>query len=199
MNAQFFNIQDTLKQMSSSSLKRRQILISEMSNLEEVKKDCFSCSGMCCTYEYNSMLVTPIECFEMLSYLVQENRVNIELLQRLKLNIAKYRLDKDMYYAKGKEFRRYYTCPFFKNENRGCSISRSSKPYGCLGFNPNEQNISTSGKCGSNLNNLQLREDDFGQEENITNEYLSKELNLYWEKKPISVALVEFINKIIKL
>lgn len=199
MNNQFTKIQSTLKDMASLPYDRRKLLIKEMSNLEDDKKDCFSCSGMCCTYEYNSMLVTPVECFEMLNYLVKEGRVNEELVSRLKANITQYRLDKDMYSTKGKEFRRYYTCPFFKNENKGCSISRSSKPYGCLGFNPNEQNISTPGKCGSNLVNLQSREDEFISEESVANEYLSKELNLYWVKKPISVALVEFINKIIKL
>jgi hypothetical protein len=199
MNKQFLNIQNTLKNKASLPYKRREVLIKEMSKLEDQKKDCFSCSGMCCTYEYNSMLVTPIECFEMLNYLVEEDRVNQELVTRLKSNIAQYRLDKDMYSTKGKEFRRYYTCPFFKNENKGCSISRSSKPYGCLGFNPNEESINTPGKCGSNLENLQSREDEFCSEESVANEYLSKELKLYWDKKPISVALVEFINKIIKL
>lgn len=199
MNSLFSELQSHVLEMTESSYLRREILIDEMSSLEEQKKDCFSCSGMCCTYEFNSMLITPLECFEMLSYLVKENRVNKVLIDRLKENASEFRLDKEMFSGKGKELRRYYTCPFFKNENKGCSISRSSKPYGCLGFNPLEENINSEGKCTSNLSKLEQRNLEFINKEKLASDYLSRELGIYWDKKTISVALIEFIGKIFKL
>lgn len=199
MNSTFLSLQARIVEITESSFERRKILIEEMSSLEEQKKDCFNCSGMCCTYEFNSMLITPLECFEMLSYLIKENRVNSDLVEHLKANAVKYRLDKDFFSGKGRELRRYYTCPFFKNENKGCSISRSSKPYGCLGFNPLEKNVTSEGKCTSNLENLEKRNLDFIDKEKLASSYLSDELGLYWEKKPIPVALLDFILKFFKL
>ena len=192
----FRDIKEHLLSLTSKQLDRRAILIDEMFKLESEQKDCFSCSGMCCTYEFNSMLITPIECFELLNYLELEGRIDEDLFTKLNDYINDFRLDREIYLGNNREFRRYYTCPFFRDQNKGCSISRSAKPYGCLGFNPKERIVNSKGKCGSNQALLEKRHHDFCASEKEANDYLSKILGLYWEKKPIPVALREFLIKL---
>ena len=92
--------------------------------------------------------------------------------------------------------RKTYTCPFFENEVKGCSISRNSKPIGCLAFNPIEQNITNGGTCKSNLSLLQQRESKLHQQENDINANLKKELNIFWDKAPIPIAILEILLKL---
>lgn len=188
---------DLKNKIETSGLKRRLSLIEKMSELEAQSKDCMSCSGMCCTYEFNSMLITPLEAFELISYLAQADRIDKNLVENLSDNIKKFRLDRDFNLGHKRELRRYYTCPFFKNKSVGCSISRGAKPYGCLGFNPEESKVKKEGNCSSNFEILEQREQEFYSEELKLNKIIAQELDLQWTKKTIPVAINEFINKLV--
>ena len=166
---------------------RRDELISEMSRLEDEGLNCFSCKGYCCTYEYNSMQVTPLEAVELFKYLVEQGRVNEEQIDQV---ISKYRLDK-LLMAGSQNLRRYYTCPFFKEGAKGCTISRRSKPLGCLGFNALVPNVSERGKCESNQEVLKKVDHKFTKDSDLCNEYIKKTLNIYWSKESIPVAITE--------
>lgn len=178
-----------------SSRKRRELLINTMSSKEEAGLDCSACSGYCCTYSHNSMQVDPIQALEALVGLESEGRVNEKLVESLKSNISKFRLDKDFGLSSSRSLRRFYTCPFFKNESLGCSISRSYKPYGCLSFNANEADVSVEGKCSSDQELLKLRGNQFKSEDGV-NQLLIDKMNLWWEKLPFPVALIELISKV---
>jgi len=184
-----------------SAKSRRQILIDSMSDLEKMGVDCKTCPGTCCTSLANSMLITPLETIELFDYLLptlsdQESRN--QLISSLKKTISNYRLDKEIYTGKKhtQTLRKLYTCPFFNNGSLGCSISRTAKPYGCLGFNPNkpEDNGQT---CSSMTDKLLLRDQNYQANENQINQAIKLELNLDWEKKNIPMALLEVIERIL--
>lgn len=181
---------------SWKSRERRSYLISDMSLKNDSGVDCLSCSGTCCTYVANSMQITPIETLELYFYLEENNRINESLINQLRKNINEFRLDKEISLGKGQVLRRNYTCPFFNEGPKGCSISRGYKPYGCLAFNPYEKNQKQGGNCKSDSELLEKREEDNKKEEDIINEKLLKSLNLYWEKRSIPWALAEVIEKL---
>jgi hypothetical protein len=174
---------------------RRQSLTTEMKELEKKEQDCMQCPGHCCTYQNNSMLVDPFQALELWVYL-ERNGLLEKYLPILKKNIQEFRLDKEVFIGKGREFRRYYTCPFFKQTNCGCPIDPNYKPYGCLAFNPLEKGVTESGHCESNLDLLQQRDDKFGDIEQRVNQRIKDELGLYWDKKSIPVALIELSKKL---
>lgn len=180
----------------ASAKDRREILISKMLELDGQNKNCSKCTGMCCTYLYNSMKTTPLEAVELYLFLAKENRLNNELIEQLKECIKDFRLDKDINLGKGKSFRRTYTCPFFKKGAKGCSISLHDKPYGCLGFNPAEVEVSSEGKCKVYIGPHEEREARYIKVENKINQILINELGLYWEKLPMPLAIIELINKL---
>jgi Fe-S-cluster containining protein len=173
---------------------RRRPLISEMDDLGAEKVNCYSCSGKCCTYMANSVQIDPLQTLELLDFLIIEKRWNNETRKTLEQNIIDFRLDNEILLGRGKALRRYYTCPFFVGGGKGCSIDPKSKPYGCLGFNPSVENAEEGNGCHSNRSLLEAREDQFQSLEEKANQYLKRELNIYWEKKPIPVALLELAS-----
>lgn len=175
---------------------RREYLNKEMKSLELQGKDCSNCPGHCCTFEHNSMLIDPLQALELYAYL-EKNKMIDSTLDKLRHNIVQFRLDKDFLLGRGKQLRRYYTCPFFKHQACGCPIDPNSKPYGCLAFNPQVENVKEAGHCVSNTSLLENRSQEFKSYEVEANRLLKHKLKLYWDKKPIPVALIE-VDKNIK-
>ncbi|MBC7429979.1 MAG: hypothetical protein H7336_15300 [Bacteriovorax sp.] len=183
-----------------SSLERRQELVREMQVLEGKTIHCFTCPGTCCTQAANSMLITPIEALEILAGLKIEKFNNEELQSlkdRLNETIKNYRLNVEIYTGKknASGFRKTYTCPFFNNGALGCSLSRSSKPYGCLGFNP-QISDDNGMSCSSNTSLLENREHIFSAAEETVNNQIRKDLNFHWMKQNIPQALLDVLEKI---
>lgn len=175
------------------SRKRRELLIETMSDLESKGTDCSNCPGFCCTYYHNSMQATPLEAIEVLIELIASERLDDELISKLKANAKKYRLDNEITDGHGHILRRFYTCPFFNDTHLGCSLSRGNKPYGCLAFNATEKNVSVEGKCSSQVELLETRDKEFCDKEHSLNDHLKSSLNLYWDKKPLPQALIELM------
>lgn len=182
-----------------SSQNRRIPLLNLMGELGKGNKNCYSCSGKCCSYAHNSMQVTPAELIDLYHFLLQENRININLVDDLKKCIKDYRLDHEVSLGRGKVLRRHYTCPFFNSGPKGCSIDPESKPYGCLGFNPFRENVQAEDEdgCQSYLEVLEDRERAYDGENELNNE-LKEEFQLYWDKRAMPVALLELIMKLHK-
>ena len=174
---------------------RRHFINSKMFQINSKGFDCKSCSGMCCTYENNSMQVDPLQALELVGYLESKNLIS-KYIDKISQSIKDYRLDKEVNLGKGRNLRRYYTCPFYQHQSCGCPIGTAHKPYGCLAFNPLEKNVSVEGKCQSDINVLEKRENTFSIIENEVNDYLREELHLYWEKLPMPVAVMEIIKKL---
>ena len=165
-----------------------------MGSLNAQGKNCFQCSGLCCTADHNSMQVDPVQALELLAWLESQERLESGLIELLQKSISDFRLDKEFFVGRGRELRKHFTCPFFAGKAKGCSVSRYAKPYGCLGFNPYEANVSAPGKCASNLKTLVKRENAFSEREEKANEMIRNKLNLYWQKKNLPVALVETLK-----
>ena len=134
-----------------SSQSRRRDLIDTMAEITQSGRNCFSCTGVCCTFVGNSMMVTPIEALELYYLLVKESRWNEKLKEDLELTVAIYRLDRPVPSDGRRSFsRRRYTCPFFvEGEKGGCTIRKRFKPYGCLGFNAIGANVKDGENCKS--------------------------------------------------
>ena len=173
---------------------RRKILLQAMSELEERSVHCKDCTGLCCTFVANSVQTTPLETLEILLYLKRENRLNDTLKQRLTATVARYRLDSEIPGNGARSFvRRTYTCPFFGDPQGGCSLSRSVKPYGCLGFNPSQTRVVEGEQCGSNIPLLEKREAAFAEDEQTRNHHIRSFYKLDWEKKPMPAGLLELM------
>lgn len=177
---------------------RRDILISSMSSLEKSGIHCANCPGTCCTVEANSMMISPLEALEILNSLIPKLSIpeeKVKLISALKNAIDLYRLDKEIYTGKknSQSLRRHYTCPFFNNGSLGCGLSRKSKPYGCLAFNPkiHDDNGKT---CSSQTELLEKRQAEFQNYEDQLNIQIRTELNINWEKQNIPVAVLEMID-----
>lgn len=181
-----------------SSHDRRFALIKEMEVLEGKTIHCFTCPGTCCTSQANSMQITPIEALEILQSLHVDQFTTTEMSAfkaRMNQTVSAYRLNIEIYTGKknSSALRKNYTCPFFNNGALGCGLSRSAKPYGCLGFNPKTSD--DNGKnCSSNLEVLEVREHSFQSKEDLVNAQIKKELNLPWIKQNIPQALLDVIN-----
>ena len=198
LNQYLNNLYETTELPSSHD--RRFALVKEMEVLEGKTIHCFTCPGTCCTSQANSMQITPIEALEILKSL------NIDLLntselaafkERMNHTISSYRLNVEIYTGKKNSaaLRKNYTCPFFNNGSLGCGLSRSAKPYGCLGFNPKAE--ADNGKnCSSNIEILELREQSFLSKEDSVNAQIKNDLNLSWSKQNIPQALLDVINKL---
>lgn len=184
----------------SSSHERRLGLVLEMEKLENQTIHCFTCPGTCCTSVANSMQITPIEALEILHGLNidQLKKEEIEQLKKRMIeNITAYRLNVEIYTGKkhSQELRKTYTCPFFMNGSKGCSLSRSSKPYGCLGFNP--KTSEDNGKsCASNTPLLEQRDNSFLAKEKIVNQKIKDDFKIFWVKQSIPQALLDFLNRL---
>lgn len=175
---------------------RRDSINSKMFEINAQGFNCNNCSGMCCTFENNSMQVDPIQALELVCYLESKGLID-KYKESILKSIEDFRLDKELSLGKGRQLRRYYTCPFFMQQSCGCPISPSFKPYGCLAFNPLEKGVSLDGKCESDIDLLEKRENSFFEIEQRVNNYLREELKLYWIKKPMPTAVLEIIEKLI--
>lgn len=154
---------------------------------------CLGCSGTCCTYEANSMMVTPVEAFELYSYLKESNQFDAELKGRLLETVTKYRLDQGLGNGRRSYLRRTYTCPFFGHKELGCPIPREVKPYGCIAFNSHDVEKKAGEHCYSEKEILESRE-LLDADEAKLNEELKQKFSLYWDKVPMPVALLDFFN-----
>ncbi len=191
----FSEIYNSLSSLSANE--RRKALIDEMSQLESNGIDCSSCEGICCSFIANSMKTTPLETLDLLVHLEDTDRLNDNFWALIQENIVHYRLDYDIDTGRGTSFRRTYTCPFYSPGAKGCSISRNSKPYGCLGFNAGRPNANGENGCAPDFDLLKRREDKFLSLEQKINGELKEVLGLTWEKLPIPVALFNIKNAMI--
>ncbi len=181
-----------VQQRLSAELRRAEFL-QLMDELNSSDHSCQSCSGHCCTYLYNSMQVSPLEALDVYFYLRDQNRIDQGLVDDLKYTVNKYRLSYEIHTGKNSEFRRSYTCPFFKEHSLGCSIAPEYKPYGCLAFNPKEAHVSEEGRCGTYLKEY-LKRDSRNKEEDQINQELISTLSLYWSKRNLPCALLDIIK-----
>lgn len=172
---------------------RRQLLLTEMETLESQGMDCRGCKGTCCTYEANSMMVTPVEAVELLTYLRTENLLTEALKAKVTESITKFRLDHPAGNGKRSFLRRTYTCPFFNHGELGCPLPREVKPYGCLAFNSHHRELKADANCFSDIP-LLSRQDASVQDTEL-NEELKKELGIFWEKTPLPMALIDLWEK----
>lgn len=172
---------------------RRQNIILRNEELEKSGMGCIGCAGTCCTYEANSMMVTPVEAFELYNYLKDSGQFNEELKTRLTDTVSKYRLDHGLGNGKRSYLRRTYTCPFFNHKELGCPIPREVKPFGCIAFNSHDVEKKAGEHCYSEKNILEDRE-LIDSEEHKLNEELKKKYSLYWDKVPMPVALLDFFR-----
>jgi Fe-S-cluster containining protein len=183
-----------------SSAERRSELIKEMEQLEGKTIHCYTCPGTCCTAQANSMQITPIEALEILQGLKVDEWSPADkdkFTQHMMATVSLYRLDKEVYTGKknSSSLRKNYTCPFFNNGSLGCGLSRSIKPYGCLGFNPKAAEDNGQ-SCASNTELLQSRDETFMSAEDNANSSIQNDLNLYWKKLNIPEALLEILKKL---
>src|SRR5665647_844485 len=100
-----------------------------MKGLEAQGLDCRTCSGTCCTYEANSMMVTPLEAMELIIYLKEQKLWDTELKDKFTATVTQYRLDHQVGNGKRSYLRRTYTCPFFNHRELGCPLPLEVKPY----------------------------------------------------------------------
>lgn len=166
-----------------------------MQSLSSQEINCFNCEGICCSFQANSMQVTPLQTLDLYIFLQSENRWNLSLKKTLNEVIEYYRLSIEIQTHRSQQMRKTYTCPFYSPGGKGCSISPLYKPYGCLGFNPNRKNCIGQGGCGSNIEELSIREDEWGNIEQVTNDFIQKQLNLSWKKIDIPRALIDLFNR----
>ena len=173
-----------------SARQRRSSLNEQMSDFESKNLSCRDCIGNCCTFTSNSMMISPVEALDILEYLKQNDNFNTKnLILKLESTINEFRLDSNT------GIRKTYTCPFYKGEKKGCTISKHSKPFGCLAFLPNEENITQGRSCSSKINSLKDRDEKFKTNEQLVNEAIKNELNLDWKKLSIPEAVLDLIKK----
>jgi hypothetical protein len=176
-----------------SKTNRRELLIDKMHILESQGMGCIGCSGTCCTYEANSMMLTPLEAVELMDYLKENLLLTSELKSKLQETAEKYRLDHKPQAARS-YLRKSYTCPFFNHTELGCPLPREVKPYGCLAFDSHHADLKASEHCYSEKELLEQRE-SLHPEENDLNAKLRIKYDLYWEKSPIPKALLDLWDK----
>ena len=174
---------------------RRNLLITTMEERESSGISCKGCAGTCCTYEANSMMVTPLEAFDLLNYLRDSQKLTPELKSAMAEAVRVYRLDRELSTGRGSILRRTYTCPFFTKSELGCPLPRDVKPYGCLAFNTHHETEKTAEHCYSDVKLLEERESLFLREQE-ENSRLRKEFSLLWEKLPMPLALLELWEKV---
>jgi len=179
-----------------SAKARRKILLDFMSQLDGKKVNCLTCEGTCCTSLANSMRVTPLEALDILNYLHESNRHNDDLKEKLKKCISDYRLDVEISTSRGRPFRKTYTCPFFVPGPKGCSLPKEVNPYGCLGFNPQIQGVTSGGKCHLDEDIAGAREEKFRAIEGLENIKLKEKYNLDWDKLTIPQALLSLWSEV---
>lgn len=166
-----------------------------MNTLESKGMGCQGCSGTCCTFEANSMLLTPLEAFELFNYLKEEKLLTNDLKFKLTQSVVDYRLEPKYHNARRSYLRKTYTCPFFGHAELGCPLPRAIKPYGCLAFDSHHKELKASEHCFSEKELLEQRE-KLHPEEKEMNEDVVKRFKIDWEKSPIPNALLDIWEKI---
>lgn len=174
-------------------MNRRSTLIEKMNLLEGQGLSCLGCSGVCCTYQANSMLITPIEAIELFDFLKMNKLLSKELNQKLEYAVAQFRLEPKFDNARRSYLRKTYTCPFFNHQEFGCPLPREVKPYGCLAFNSHHTENKASEHCFSEIDLLEEREKKYPDEKDLNLE-IKKKFNILWEKAPIPNAILEIWN-----
>lgn len=169
---------------------RRELLIERMEQLEAQGMGCLGCSGTCCTFEANSMMLTPLEAVELMGYLKQANLLTSDLKQKLFDSAKKYRLEHPPGNGRRSYLRKTYTCPFFNHQELGCPLPREVKPYGCLAFDSHHVELKASEHCFSEKELLRRRE-LLHSDEALMNQKLMNEYHLLWDKTPIPLALLD--------
>lgn len=180
-----------MPEMNHHAKGRRARVLRRMEENQAAGRTCIHClTGRCCTFQANSMQITPLEAWDMMVYLRRKGRWTTGLQKRLEECVIRYRLDQEVP-GDGQRplMRRTYTCPFFVSGALGCSISRERKPVGCLAFNPRRPGITDGQDCGHDANNEHM---DTGWERR--NQRLRKKWNITWEKLPIPLAILEFFS-----
>lgn len=168
---------------------RRKNLIDEMDRAEANGISCKGCSGTCCTFEANSMMVTPLEALELMNYLSLSGMKDETLRGKLQETVKTYRLDHAPGNGKRSYLRKTYTCTFFGFKELGCPLPREIKPYGCLAFNTHHKEEKAGEHCYSDV---KLLEELVFDEKN---EELKKKYNIFWDKSPLPSALLDVWEK----
>tara|TARA_X000000950_G_scaffold278947_1_gene370702 strand:- start:516 stop:1016 length:501 start_codon:yes stop_codon:yes gene_type:complete len=165
-----------------------------MNSKDEKGFSCKTCIGNCCTFTSNSMMISPLEAYDIYVFLKNSPSFDERKLKAsLEKNIKEFRLENiDL------GVRKTYTCPFYTGAKKGCTISRHSKPYGCLGFLPTQKAVNKGNDCRSDIGVLKKRELKFKQEEEQLNSLLKKSIGLCWDKLPISSAVLSLLENIKK-
>lgn len=140
------------------------------------------------------MMVTPLEAVELMRYLRASQNATDELKAKCQSTVTQYRLDAQTGNGRRSYLRRTYTCSFFNFKELGCPLPREYKPYGCLAFNAHHATEKAGEHCYSELDLLKKREEQF-PEEAALNERWKQKLNLYWEKSPLPLALLDLWDK----
>jgi len=164
---------------------RRDKLIKAMDEAEAKGISCAGCAGTCCTFEANSMMVTPLEAIELMEYLRTNAMLTPELKSRLEKTVQTYRLDHAPGNGKRSYLRKTYTCTFFGFKELGCPLPREVKPYGCLAFNTHHTELKAGEHCYSDKELLSEIDD-----EKINAELRAKH-GITWEKSPLPTALLD--------
>ena len=177
-----------------SAAARRASLVQAMADSAASGKSCASCVGTCCTAAANSMQVTPLEALDLYSFLKDAGRLDDHLVQRLQETVRRYRLDHELPGDGRRTFlRRTYTCPFHTPGPHGCSVAAAAKPYGCLGFNPQQVGVTSGGACATDVQ-VQEAHAQRRATEQVRNEQLRGTFGLAWERRSIPVALLDLLK-----
>lgn len=178
-----------------TKISRRENLLARMQELEFQGQSCIGCAGNCCTYEGNSMMITPWEAAELKLYLEAQGAFTQELKERMQETISKFRLDASTGNGRRSFIRRSYTCPFFNHKELGCPLPREVKPYGCLAFNAHHEVEKAGEFCYSERSLLEARENQYLSWEKSVNEKLRTQFKLCWEKISLPQALLDIWDK----
>lgn len=179
------------KEQLGRNSERRAPLLNSMSTLGAKSISCHGCSGLCCTFQKNSMQMTSLEALDLYLFLQKSNRWSDELERSLNECISEFRLNVRPSTGGTQLMRKTYTCPFFAHKELGCTIDPKSKPYGCLGFNPTKPSEVEGKSCESNAQILEERETLFPQSEGEISQKITQILGLPWEKETIPQGLLD--------
>lgn len=140
-------------------------------------------------------MTTPLETAEILLYLKAKNALDEEFKSKLLSTVAKFRLEHPSGNGRRSFVRKSYTCPFFNHQELGCPLPREVKPYGCLAFNSHHAEKKADEFCYSERSLLEDRESLHIAFEDQVNLKLREKFNIFWEKTPLPLALLEIWDK----
>lgn len=141
------------------SLDPRSALLEDMKQLSARGITCADCSGICCTFVANSMMVTYTEALALVSDLKESNLLTPELKANCAEAVSRFGLDRPVPGTGNRQLlRRRYTCPLYMHKALGCPLSPTAKPFGCLAFNPAVSGEREGKSCGSRQDLLESAE-----------------------------------------